>query len=42
MFHINKLFRNTAAMRNTKRRIKRAMFHMFRMFRMIRSPANVR
>jgi hypothetical protein len=35
MFHINKMFRNTATTWNTKRRMKKAMFHVFRMFRMI-------
>jgi hypothetical protein len=42
MFHINKMFRNVATTWNTKRPIKRAMFHVFRKFRMMRSPANVR
>lgn len=41
MFRMNKMFRNTVAMWNTKGRIKRAMFHMFRMFRIIRYPVNV-
>ena len=37
-FHINKMFRNAAAMWNTKSRMKKAMFHVFRMFRTIRPP----